>query len=261
MSGHMTEISPSAVNDGDAIPATEDVADLPARVGAFSPIKLYVFPPSSRALAVIALGDHLKIGCEIHPIDLSKGDQRTTEYAAMNPNMKMPMLEDNGFVLWESNAILFYLAARKPRSGLWPADTKRQADVLRWLAWQSAHWDAESVGMIVYEKTSKMVLGLGPPDPGFIGRGEQNFVRFASVLNESLKGREWLTGETVTIADLSVAGLVPSAERMQLPVLDYPEIRRWYGQVASLPAWRAALAAKDAAMAAWQAARSRDSRS
>jgi glutathione S-transferase len=177
MSGHMTEISPSAVNDGDAIPATADVADLPARVGAFSPIKLYVFPPSSRALAVIALGDRLKIGCEIHPIDLSKGDQRTTEYAAMNPNMKMPMLEDNGFVLWESNAILFYLAARKPRSGLWPADTKRQADVLRWLAWQSAHWDAESVGMIVYEKTSKMVLGLGPPDPGFIARGEQNFVQ------------------------------------------------------------------------------------
>ena len=60
MSRHMTEISPSAVNDGDAIPATADVADLPARVGALSPIRLYVFLPSSRALAVIALGDHLK---------------------------------------------------------------------------------------------------------------------------------------------------------------------------------------------------------
>jgi glutathione S-transferase len=114
--------------------------------------------------------------------------------------------------------------------------------------------------MIVYEKTSKMVLGLGLPDPAFIARGEQNFVRFASVLNGSLKGREWLTGEAVTIADFSVAGLVPTAERVQLPVLGYPEIRRWYGRVASLPAWRAALAAKDAAMAAWQAARNRDSR-
>ena len=260
MSRHMTEISPSAVNDGDAIPAKADVADLPFRVGALSPIKLYVFPPSSRALAVIALGDYLKIGCEIHPIDLSKGDQRTTEYAAMNPNMKMPMLEDNGFVIWESNAILFYLATRKPHSELWPADLRHQADVLRWLAWQSAHWDAESVGMIVYEKASKMVLGLGPPDPAFVARGEQNFMRFAPVLNESLKGREWLTGETLRIADFSVAGLVPSAERVQLPVLGYPEIRRWYGRVASLPAWRAALAAKDAAMAAWQAARDRDSR-
>jgi glutathione S-transferase len=257
MSRHMTEISPCTVNDGDAIPATADVADLPARVGALLPIKLYVFPPSSRALAVIALGDHLKIGCEIHPIDLSKGDQRTTEYAAMNPNMKMPMLEDNGLVLWESNAILFYLATRKPQSGLWPSDTRHQADVLRWLAWQSAHWDAESLGMIVYEKTSKMVLGLGPSDPPFVARGEQNFMRFASVLNELLKGHEWLTGEAVTIADFSVAGLVLSAERMQLPVHGYPETRGWYGRVASSPAWRAALAAKDAAMAAWQAARDR----
>ena len=82
MSGHMTEISPSAVNDGDAILATEDVADLPARVGAFSPIKLYVAFRRRLALcAVITLRDHLKIGCEIHPIDLSKGDQRTTENA------------------------------------------------------------------------------------------------------------------------------------------------------------------------------------
>ena len=260
MSRHMTEISPSAANDGDAVPATADVADLPGRVGALSPIKLYVFLPSSRALPVIALGDHLKIGCEIHPIDLSKGDQCTTEYAAMNPNMKIPMLEDNGFVLWESNAILFYLATRKPHNGLWPANMRHQADVLRWLAWQSAHWDAESLGMIVYEKASKMVLGLGPADPAFVARGEQNFMRFASVLNESLKGREWLTGEALTIADFSVAGLVPSAERMQLPMLGYPEICRWYERVASLPAWRSALAAKDSAKAAWQAARDRDSR-
>jgi len=255
MPRHVTEISPTAVNDGDAIRAKADVADLPAPVGALSPIKLYVFPPSSRALAVIALADHLNIGCEIQPIDLGKGDQRTPEYAAMNPNMKMPMLEDNGFVLWESNAVLFYLATRKPQSGLWPADTRHQADVLRWLAWQSAHWDAESLGMIAYEKASKMVLGLGLPDPAFIARGEQNYLRFASVLNESLKGREWLTGEALTIADFSVAGLVPSAVRVQIPVPDYPDIRRWYGQLAALPAWRAALAAKDAAMAAWQAAR------
>jgi len=89
MPRHVTEISPTAVNDGDAIRAKADVADLPAPVGALSPIKLYVFPPSSRALAVIALADHLNIGCEIQPIDLGKGDQRTPEYAAMNPNMKI----------------------------------------------------------------------------------------------------------------------------------------------------------------------------
>ena len=222
---------------------------------AATPIKLFIFPPSSRALGVVALGNHLDLGCEIVPIDLGKGDQRTAGYVARNPNMKMPMLEDNGFVLWESNAILFYLATRRLDRGLWPADPRQQADIVRWLAWQSAHWDAESLGMIAFEKSSKMVLGLGPPDPAFIARGEQNFLRFAGVLNTSLAGRQWLTGDTLTIADFSVAGMVPSAQRSSLPLRDFPEICRWHARIAELPGWRTALAAKDAAMAAWLAAR------
>jgi glutathione S-transferase len=217
-------------------------------------MKLFVFPPSSRALAVMALRNHLQIDCEIEEVDLGRGDQRTPEYAARNPNLKMPMLEDDGFVLWESNAILFYLANKNPDSGLWPSSVLRQADVLRWLTWESAHWDAESCGMVAFEKASKAVLGLGPPDPAFIARGQQNFARFAAVLDKSLKGRAWLAGDALTIADFSVAGLVPSAERMQLPVMTFSEIARWYQALAALPAWRSALAAKDAAMAAWQTA-------
>jgi glutathione S-transferase len=132
----------------------------------------YAFLPSTRVLAIMALKDHLEIECDVQAIDLSKGDQRTPEYAALNPNLKMPMLEDDGFVLWESNAILFHLANKRPQSGLWPCEARAQADVVRWLAWQSAHWDAESCGMVVFEKASKSVLGLGPADPAFIARGE-----------------------------------------------------------------------------------------
>ena len=130
-----------------------------------------------------------------------------------------------------------------------------QADVLRWLAWESAHWDAESCGMVSYEKASKAVLGLGPPDPAFIARGEQNFARFAAVLNTSLRGRTWLVGEHPTIADFSVGGLVPTAERMELPVRKFPEIVRWYAGLAALPAWQNALAANASALAAWQSKR------
>jgi glutathione S-transferase len=214
-------------------------------------MKLYIFPPSSRVLAIVALKNHLALDCEVQPIDLGRGDQLSPQYLALNPNKKMPTLEDDGFVLWESNAILFYLAAKRPDSRLWPSDLQRQADVLRWLAWESAHWDAESCGMVAYEKASKAVLGLGPPDPAFIARGEQNFARFAAVLNDSLRGKTWLIGEQLTIADFSVGGLVPSAQRMGLPVGDCPEILRWYDGLAALPAWRDASAAKDAAMAAW----------
>jgi glutathione S-transferase len=81
---------------------------------------------------------------------------------------------------------------------------KAQADVLRWLAWESAHWDAESCGMVAYEKALKAVLGLGPPDPAFIARGEQNFDRFAAVLNDHLKGHKWLTGNQLTILQISL---------------------------------------------------------
>jgi glutathione S-transferase len=107
--------------------------------------------------------------------------------------------------------------------------------------------------MVAYETASKVVLGLGPPDPSFVARGQQNFARFATVLNESLKGRAWLTGDDLTIADFSVAGLVPSAERMQLPVKQFPEVVRWYAALAALPAWRRALEVKNASMGAWQA--------
>src|ERR1700738_5651755 len=114
-------------------------------------MKLFVFP-SGRALAVMALRNHLRIDCEIEAVDLSRGDQRTPEYAALNPDLKMPMLEDDGFVLWESNAILFYLANKRPQSGLWPCEARAQADVVRWLAWASAHWGAESCRTVAFEE-------------------------------------------------------------------------------------------------------------
>src|SRR6516164_4884755 len=217
-------------------------------------MRLYLFP-AGRAIGVLALKAHLALDCEVQLVDFRRGEQLTPQYLALNPNRKMPTLEDDGFVLWESNAILFYMAAKQPQSGLWPGELHAQADVLRWLAWESAHWDAESCGMVAYEKASKAVLGLGPPDPAFIARGEQNFDRFAAVLNNSLRGKTWLVGEQLTIADFSIGAFVPSAERMELPIGKFTEILRWYKGLAALPAWRDALAAKDAAMAAWASKR------
>ena len=167
-------------------------------------MRLYLFPPSSRVLGIVALKNYLGLHCELQPIDLGRGDQLTSQYVALNPNKKMPTLEDSGFVLWESNAILFYMAAKHPDRGLWPTDVKAQADVLRWLAWESAHWDAESCGMVAYEKASKAVLGLGSPDPAFIARGEQNFDRFAAVLND-------LSRQSGSLANSSQSPIFPSA--------------------------------------------------
>jgi glutathione S-transferase len=217
-------------------------------------MNLYLFPPSTRVLAIMALRNHLALDCEITPVDLGRGDQLNPAYLALNPNNKMPTLTDGEFVLWESNAILFYTAAQRPESGLWPGDLRGQADVLRWLSWESAHWDAESCGMVAFEKASKGVLGLGAPDQSFITRGEQNFARFAAVLDLHLKGRVWLIGERMTIADFSIGAFVPGAERLGLAIARFSEISRWYNGLAALPAWRDAVASQDAATAAWLAA-------
>src|SRR5260370_38611684 len=101
------------------------------------------------------------------------------------------------------------------QSGRWPYDVRARADVLRWLAWESAHWDAESIGMVGYEKTSRRVLGLGPADPAFIARGEQNFDRFAAVLTQHLRGRTWLTGNDLTFADFSDGGMAYVTFRLE----------------------------------------------
>src|SRR5262249_27950983 len=125
-------------------------------------MKLYIFPPSSRALGIVALKNYLALDCEVQPIDLGRGDQLTPEYVALNPNKKMPTLEDDGFVFWESNAILFYMAAKHANSGRWPSDLRCQADVLRWLAWEIAHWDAESMAWSLTRKARKRCSALAP---------------------------------------------------------------------------------------------------
>jgi len=176
-------------------------------------MKLYVLPPSPRAL---------------------------------NPNRKMPVLDDDGFILWESNAILFYLASKKPDSGLWPHDTKRQADVLRWLSWESSHWDAQACGTIGFERASKLVLRLGAPDPVQIAQGEMEFHRFAKVLNRHLSDRKWLIGDDLTIADFSVGAWLAVAQPLQVPVAKYTEILRWYDRLASLPACQPSLVSRAA---------------
>jgi glutathione S-transferase len=204
-------------------------------------MKLYVFPPSPRATKVIALAHHLGVDCEFRIVDLFKGEQTKPEFAALNPNKRMPVLEDDGFVLWESNAILHYLAAKKPASGLWPADTKGQADVLRWLLWEAAHW-TPACTPTAFERVVKKLSGQGDPDLAEVAKGEKQFHQFAEVLNAHLSARKWLLGNDLTIADFSVGAPMLMAEAAQYPLAPYPEITRWYAALAALPAWKQAVA-------------------
>src|SRR5262245_20643557 len=203
-------------------------------------MKLHVFPPSPRALKVRALARHLDSDVEECLVDLFKGEQRAPSYAALNANMRMPTLEDGDFKLWESNAILQYLAAKKPESGLWPSDLRGQADVSRWLNWESAHW-TPACSPFAFERVVKKLAGRGDPDPAEIDRAEKLFHPLTEVLNGHLRGRTWLVGERLTIADFGIATGMAFADAGQMPVGKYAEICRWYDGFRKLPAWQKSL--------------------
>jgi len=163
-------------------------------------IKLHVAPPSPRAFKVIAIARHLGLAFELCPVDLLNGDQFRPDFTRLNPNQKMPVLEDDGFVLWESNAIAQYLATKNPEGGLLPCTARDQADVTRWQFWDSAHWDP-ACATLVFERIVKKIKNQGDPTPSQVEKGEAEVRRFGGVLDTCLSGRRFLRGERLSIAD------------------------------------------------------------
>ncbi len=205
-------------------------------------MKLYVAPPSPRAFKVVALANYLGLEYELHPLDLIKGDHMTPQFAALNPNKKMPVLVDDGLVLWESNAITQYLASKKPSAGLAPEEPRRRAEVNRWQFWEVAHWDP-TCATLVWERAVKKAFGLGEADPAEVEKGEQNFRRFADVLNGALKGRRFITGNDLTVADFSIGAWLIMTAIGQYPIAGFAEIQRWYATLEELPGWKKSIVA------------------
>ena len=210
-------------------------------------IELYVFPPSPRAFKVMALASYLEIPYKLGMVDFRKGEQRSPAYAKLNPNMKMPTLVDGDFVLWESNAILQYLASLRPESGLLPRDERARIDVTRWQFWDLAHWDPACAVFVFEYVAKKIVLGIDKPDPTALEKGMEPFHRVAGVLEQQLTGKRYVTGDALTVADFSLGAAMTMAVPAHYPLERYGEIRRWYASLAAMPAWQRTLAQQQAA--------------
>jgi glutathione S-transferase len=204
-------------------------------------IELYVFPRSPRSFKVMALANHLGIDHALRPLNASKGEHKSPAYTALNPNMRAPAMKDGDTVLWEANAILQYLASKKPESGLLPADERARLDVTRWQFWDLAHWDP-SCAVFAFEHVAKPALGMGAPDAAAIARATPGFENAAKVLDDQLKGRTYVTGDALTVADFSLGAWLTVAEAAQYPLAPFAEIKRWYATLAALPGWQKALA-------------------
>jgi glutathione S-transferase len=206
-------------------------------------IEIFAFPPSPRAFKAIALANHLGLDVMVRPLDFSKGEHKTPEYAALNPNMMMPTLRDGDYVLWEANAIMQYLAGRKPQSGLLPTDERGRLDVTRWQFWDLAHWDP-AVAILLMENFVKPVLmGAGEPNAAEVAKGTDMFHRAAAVLEGQLKGRKFVTGDALTLADFALGAPLNYAAEASFPLESYPKIRRWHASLIVLPAWQKTIAA------------------
>jgi glutathione S-transferase len=199
-------------------------------------MKLYHFPLSPNSRRVLAVLHHLRLDCELSVVDLSKGEQMHPDFVALNPNHMIPTLVDGDFVLWESNAIMQYLCSKVAYTSLCSSDPRVQADINRWQFWQAGHFGS-ACSVLIFEKVVKKFFMQAEAELDEVAKGEDRFHRFASVLEHHLKGRDWLVGDDVTLADFSVGSFLDLAGLAEYPMAPYPEIARWYRNIEQLPAW------------------------
>jgi glutathione S-transferase len=188
-------------------------------------MKLYLSVASPNCQKVLAVARELDIDLERVTVDIFKGEARTPAYLAKNPNGRVPLLEDDGLLLWESNAIIAYLASQKASPSLLPAEPRQRAEVDRWLFWQSAHL-SPAVSKVAFEKIVKPATRRGTPDAAVIAAGTAEFETLAKVLDAALAGREYVTGK-LSIADFAIGPLIGVAGTCGLDLMPYTRLREW----------------------------------
>ena len=199
-------------------------------------MKLYGFPPAPNTRKIQAVAHHLDIQLEFELVDITKGQSRTPEFLKINPNGKTPVLVDGDFALWESNAIMQYVASKRKNS-LWPDDARARADISRWQFWQVAQWHEGCAGFL-WENLVKKLLGMGETDTAALKKAEAAFHRDASVLDAHLAKHQFLAAGTLTLADFAVASYLHFAVAAKLPWEPYKNIQAWYARIEALPAWQ-----------------------
>jgi len=197
-------------------------------------MKLY-YSETLNPRKVCAVAKYLNSPVEYVPVNLGKGEHRKPPFLAINPNGKVPALEDGEKYIWESNAIMAYLA-HAAGSDIWPRD-ERQIEVLRWLSWDAQHFTRHA-GTLYFEYIIKPIYNLGPPSETATKEATTYVLQHGHVLNEHLRSRAYLLGDVLTIADFAVAVTLPYAERAHIPIREFPDVQRWHNRLNDLVAWR-----------------------
>jgi glutathione S-transferase len=160
------------------------------------------------------------------------GGNRTPEYLRMNPNGKIPLIDDDGFVLWESNAIVRYLAARHGAGTLWPNDLRQRADADRWMDWQATELTPAMRNAFM----QLIRTAAEARSPALVGESNAATEALMAILDEHLAGRHFLCAQQFTVADIAVGASVHRWFGLPQPHAPRPNVQGWYRRLMTRPA-------------------------
>ena len=195
----------------------------------------------TRAFRALWVAEELDVPFDHLPIEIGAGGARAPEFAALNPNGRLPFIVDGDFVLFESLAITLYLAKKYSTGKLYPGSPHGEALVWQWSFWAISEVDR---GVNIW---SLHAVRLPPAERDAALREEALKVIAApfKVLDAALAEKPYLLGGEFTVADLNVAAVISRAVDMDLSAV--PNLKAWLTCCLERPAARAALALKDQA--------------
>ena len=162
------------------------------------------------------------------------GVVNTAEYRALNPNGLVPTLDDDGFVLWESNAIVRYLSGRHGVGTLWPSDPRSRAVADQWMDWQvSTFWPA----------IRPMFMGIvrTPPaerDPNAIESSRLKTAEVLGMVDARLASRPYIAGDTLTMGDIPLGAGIWRWMALPIERPPLPNVQRWFDALVARPAYK-----------------------
>lgn len=191
-------------------------------------IDLYTFTTPNGRKASIML-EEVELPYNVHVIDITKNDQFSPEFIAINPNSKIPAIvdQDTGITVFESGAILIYLAEKAGK--LLPTEQKQRFQVLEWLMFQMA-----SVGPM-FGQLNHFKNFAPEKIPYAIERYEKETLRLYGVLDKQLASNEYICGD-YSIADIATYPWVAIYEFQELTLDNHPNLKRWVETLQQRPA-------------------------
>lgn len=187
-------------------------------------LQIYGSPFSSPTNKVRYTANFLNLPYEFHSINLRAGEQRTPEFLKMNPLAKIPAINDNGFSLGESNAIIRYLADKK-NSALYPKDLQQRAIIDQWIDYSSHH---------VMLATSKIMfntyfykLAATPIDERSLQDGQQFLGNYLPIIEKQLTSHAFIAGQKMSLADIALIAALDVCEMIEVDLTKYPHIHAW----------------------------------